>query len=38
MKEYVGHPSQFAGVEEHRLVGGKGDGLSPHFLVAFLAN
>lgn len=27
MKEYVGHPSQFAGVEEHRLVGGKGDGL-----------
>ncbi len=27
MKEYLGHESQFAGVEEHRLVGGKGDGI-----------
>ena len=24
---YIGHPSQIAGVEEHRLVGGKGDGM-----------
>lgn len=23
---YIGHPSQLSGVEEHRLVGGKGDG------------
>lgn len=27
MNIYTGHPSQFYGVEEHRLVGGKGDGL-----------
>ena len=27
MKEYIGHDSQFCGVEEHRLVGGKGDGI-----------
>ena len=25
--KYIGHASQIAGVEEHRLVGGKGDGL-----------
>lgn len=25
--KYVGHPSQLYGVEEHRLIGGKGDGL-----------
>ncbi len=24
---YIGHPSQLGGVEEHRLVGGKGDGM-----------
>ena len=24
---YVGHESQVSGVEEHRLVGGKGDGM-----------
>ncbi len=24
---YVGHPSQIAGVEEHRLIGGRGDGM-----------
>lgn len=27
MNPYVGHPSQIYGVEQHRLVGGKGDGL-----------
>lgn len=27
MNPYIGHDSQLAGVEEHRLVGGKGDGL-----------
>ena len=27
MREYLGHESQFCGVEEHRLVGGKGDGI-----------
>ncbi len=27
MKEYLGHESQLCGVEEHRLCGGKGDGL-----------
>lgn len=27
MKEYIGHPSQIYGVEEMRLVGGKGDGM-----------
>ena len=26
-KKYIGHESQLYGVEEHRLVGGKGDGL-----------
>ena len=26
-ENYIGHPSQLRGVEEHRLVGGKGDGL-----------
>lgn len=26
-REYVGHESQLYGVEEHRLVGGKGDGI-----------
>nr|WP_288632031.1 DUF4432 family protein [uncultured Blautia sp.] len=26
-EDYLGHPSQFSGVEEHRLVGGKGDGM-----------
>lgn len=25
--KYIGHPSQVSGVEEHRLVGGKGDGM-----------
>ena len=24
---YIGHDSQLCGVEEHRLVGGKGDGM-----------
>ena len=27
MKKYIGHDSQFCSVEEHRLVGGKGDGM-----------
>ena len=27
MNNYIGHPTQLFGVEEHRLVGGKGDGL-----------
>lgn len=27
MKEYIGHESQIFGVEEYRLVGGKGDGM-----------
>ena len=27
VNRYIGHPSQLGGVEEHRLVGGKGDGL-----------
>ena len=26
INKYIGHPSQLYGVEEHRLVGGKGDG------------
>ena len=27
MKQYIGHDSQVYGMEEHRLVGGKGDGM-----------
>ena len=27
MNPYIGHESQMRGVEEHRLVGGKGDGM-----------
>lgn len=27
MNNYIGHPTQIAGVEEHRLVGGRGDGM-----------
>lgn len=27
MNQYIGHESQYFGVEEHRLVGGKGDGM-----------
>lgn len=27
MNDYIGHPSQLCGVEEHRLCGGKGDGM-----------
>jgi len=27
MNPYIGHPTQLCGVEEHRLVGGKGDGM-----------
>ena len=27
MNPYIGHESQFYGIEEHRLVGGKGDGI-----------
>ncbi len=27
MNPYIGHESQMSGVEEHRLVGGKGDGM-----------
>jgi len=27
MKAYIGHDTQYFGVEEHRLVGGKGDGM-----------
>lgn len=26
-KNYIGHISQICGVEEHRLIGGKGDGM-----------
>ena len=26
-KAYIGHEQQLYGVEEHRLVGGKGDGM-----------
>ena len=28
MNPYIGHDSQLYGVEEHRLVGGKGDGMT----------
>ena len=28
MNPYIGHEHQISGVEEHRLVGGKGDGMS----------
>lgn len=27
MNPYIGHPTQILGVEEHRLIGGKGDGM-----------
>ncbi len=27
MNKYIGHPSQISGIEEHRLVGGKGDNM-----------
>ena len=27
MNQYIGHYSQCYGIEEHRLVGGKGDGM-----------
>ena len=27
MNPYIGHESQLGGVEEHRLVGGKGSGM-----------
>lgn len=27
MNPYIGHPTQICGVEEHRLVGGRGDGM-----------
>ncbi len=27
MNPYIGHPTQLSGVEEHRLAGGKGDGM-----------
>ena len=27
MNPYIGHPTQLSGVEEHRLIGGKGDGM-----------
>lgn len=27
MNKYMGHPTQASGIEEHRLVGGKGDGM-----------
>ena len=27
MNQYIGHESQYRGVEEHRLVGGRGDGM-----------
>lgn len=27
MNPYIGHESQLYGIEEHRLVGGKGDGM-----------
>ena len=27
MNKYIGHDSQLFGVEEHRLIGGKGDGM-----------
>ena len=28
MNPYIGHDTQYYGVEEHRLVGGKGDGMA----------
>jgi hypothetical protein len=27
MNPYIGHSTQISGVEEHRLIGGKGDGM-----------
>ncbi len=36
MKQYIGHDSQVYGVEEHRLVGGKGDGFLKSFTAGFL--
>ena len=27
MNPYIGHETQYYGIEEHRLVGGKGDGM-----------
>jgi hypothetical protein len=27
MNKYIGHESQIYGVEEHRIIGGKGDGM-----------
>ena len=27
MNSYLGHESQLYGIEEHRLIGGKGDGM-----------
>ena len=27
MNPYIGHETQIRGVEEHRLIGGKGDGM-----------
>ena len=27
MNPYIGHESQLYGIEEHRLIGGKGDGI-----------
>ena len=27
MNRYIGHASQLYGIEEHRLIGGKGDGM-----------
>ncbi len=27
MNKYIGHDSQLYGIEEHRLIGGKGDGM-----------
>ena len=36
MNPYIGHDTQYYGVEEHRLVGGKGDGMARRLLVARL--
>lgn len=33
MNPYIGHSSQISGVEEHRLVGGKGDGIRLYEVV-----
>ena len=36
MNPYIGHDSQVYGIEEHRLVGGKGDGMASLYGPGFL--